>query len=193
MSANNNNNNNNNPSTLRSYVDSAAGTVQNALGSIIGNPGDEAEGKARQQKAQSEYDASHTAAKLPGMTATSNAVAKDHPDRSAGSWNQTVGAAKEFVGGLVGNEGLKQSGRQQNVSGQEQEARGQISDFTSGLGDRASGAVGSAVAGLTGDRQKQAEYQNRHDVGKTQQRGAELDIQKQAEARSQKEAEARRQ
>ena len=46
-----------------------------------------------------------------------------------------------------------------------------------------SGAVGSAVAGLTGDRTKQTEYQDRHDAGKTQQRGAELDMQKQAEAR----------
>ncbi|KAK4241649.1 putative cruciform dna recognition protein [Achaetomium macrosporum] len=185
MSANNNNNNNNNnnPSTLKSYVDSATGAVQNALGNIVGTPGDQAEGKAKQQRAQAEYDASHTAAKLPGMTVSSEGVAKDHPDRSAGSWNQTAGAAKEFVGGLVGNESLKQSGREQNLSGQEQEARGQVKDYTSGVGDRVSGAVGSAVAGLTGDRAKQAEYQNKHDAGKTQQRGAELDIQKQAEAR----------
>lgn len=83
------------------------------------------------------------------------------------------------------SQSLKQTGREQNVSGQQQEARGQINDYTSGLGDRVSGAVGSAVAGLTGDRSKQTEYQNRHDVGKTQQRGAELDIQKEAEARRQ--------
>jgi phytoene/squalene synthetase len=78
---------------------------------------------------------------------------------------------------------LKQSGREQNLSGQEQEARGQLNDYTSGAGDRVAGAVGSAVAGLIGDRAKQAEYQDRHDAGKTQQRGAEHDIQKQAEAR----------
>lgn len=78
---------------------------------------------------------------------------------------------------------MKQAGREQNRSGQEQEARGQLNDYTSGFGDRVSGAVGSAVAGLTGDRTKQAEYQNKHDAGKTQQRGAEYDIQKQAEAR----------
>jgi hypothetical protein len=51
------------------------------------------------------------------------------------------------------------------------------------VGDRVSGAVGGAVAGLTGDRVKQDEYQAQHDSGKTQQRGAEIDIQKQAEAR----------
>ena len=79
---------------------------------------------------------------------------------------------------------LKQTGREQNLKGQEQEAKGQISDFTSGVGDRATGAVGTALAGLTGDRVKQAEYQDKHDAGKTQQRGAEHDIQKQAEAGS---------
>ena len=78
---------------------------------------------------------------------------------------------------------LKQSGREQNLSGQEQEARGQVKDYTSGLGDRVSGAVGSAAAGLSGDRVKQSEYQDKHDLGKTQQRGVEHDLQKQAEAR----------
>jgi hypothetical protein len=42
--------------------------------------------------------------------------------------------------------------------------------------------LGNAVAGVTGDRSKQAEYQRQHDIGKTQQRGAEHDIQKQADA-----------
>ncbi|GAB1313866.1 hypothetical protein MFIFM68171_04076 [Madurella fahalii] len=177
-------NNSNNASTLKSYVDSAAGATQNFVGNIIGSRGDEVEGKAKQDKARAEYDASHATVKLPGMSASSSgAVAKDDPDRTTGSWNQTAGAAKEFVGGLVGNESLKQSGREQNLSGQEQEARGQLSDYASGAGNRVTGALGTAVAGLTGDRAKQAEYQDRHDTGKTQQRGAEYDIQKQAESR----------
>jgi uncharacterized protein YjbJ (UPF0337 family) len=96
--------NNNNTSTLKSYVDSATGAVQNVLGNIVGSTGDEVEGKTKQQKAQAEYDASHTAAKLPGMTVSSEGVAKDHPDRTTGSWNQTAGSAKEFVGGVIGNE-----------------------------------------------------------------------------------------
>ena len=50
------------------------------------------------------------------------------------------------------------------------------------MGDRVSGAVGGAVAGLTGDHTKQDAYQAQHDSGKTQQRGAEIDIRKQAEA-----------
>lgn len=56
---------------------------------------------------------------------------------------------------------------------------GQLNDFGSGITNRVSGAVGGAVAGITGDRAKAAEAQEKHDVGKTQQRGAEHDIQKQ--------------
>lgn len=53
------------------------------------------------------------------------------------------------------------------------------------MGDRVSGTAGSALAGLTGDRAKQAEYQERHDAGKTQQRGVELEMQKEMQARQQ--------
>jgi hypothetical protein len=44
--------------------------------------------------------------------------------------------------------------------------------------NRVKGTVGGAVAGLTGNREAQEEYQNKHDVGKTQQRGVEVDLQK---------------
>lgn len=44
--------------------------------------------------------------------------------------------------------------------------------------------MGSAAAGLTGDRAKQTAYQDQHDAGKTQQRGVELEMQKEAEARA---------
>ncbi|KAK0635168.1 hypothetical protein B0T17DRAFT_481973 [Bombardia bombarda] len=175
---------NNNTSTLQSYVDSATGAVQDVVGAVFGSTGDQAEGKAKQQKADAEYEASHATAKLPGFTASSSgAITKDDPNRAAGSWNQTAGSAKEFVGGVVGSENLKQSGREQNLAGQEQEARGQVTDYASGVADRVAGTVGGAFAGVTGDRVKQAEYQSQHDTGKTQQRGAEHDIVKQAEAR----------
>lgn len=105
----------NNTSTLKSYVDSATGAVQNAVGNLIGSTGDQAEGQTKQRKADAEYDASHATAKLPGMTASASGVGKDHPDRAAGSWNQTAGSAKEFVGGVIGSESLKQQGRQQNL------------------------------------------------------------------------------
>jgi len=176
-------NNNNQPSTLQSYIDSATGAVQGAVGSILGSGSDQNEGQAKQKKAEAEYDASHATAKLPGYSASSSgAVTKDDHDRTAGSWNQTVGSAKEFGGGLIGSESLKQSGRDQNLSGQQQEARGQVNDLASGFADRVTGTVGGALAGLTGDRQTQAEYEKRHDTGKTQQRGVEHDLQKKADA-----------
>lgn len=46
--------------------------------------------------------------------------------------------------------------------------------------NRVGGAVGGAVAGVTGDRDAQVAAQDRHDIGKTQQRGAESDMQKQS-------------
>lgn len=200
-------NNDTSASTLKSYVDSAVGAAQNALGSLTGSSGDQTQGEAKQDKAQAEYDASHATLKGPGFTATASGVKKDDPDRSAGSWNQTIGSAKESLGGLIGNEvrhpplfpqmpavtrrqvanktvvqSLKQAGREQNLQGQQQEAKGQLNDWGSGVADRVTGAVGGAVSGLTGNQGAQDEYQKQHDSGKTQQRGAEHDIQKQAEA-----------
>jgi uncharacterized protein YjbJ (UPF0337 family) len=64
----------------------------------------QAEGKAKQDKAEAEHDASQATVKLPGATATASGVAKDHPDRTAGSFNQTAGSAKELVGGVIGSE-----------------------------------------------------------------------------------------
>lgn len=192
----------NQPSTLKSYVDSATGTAQGALGSLTGNSGDQAKGELREDQAKTEYEASHATAKIPGAAISgSGAAVRDNSDRNQGSWNQTLGSTKEAIGGLVGNEvhptsfieaykmeantrsqSLKQSGRQQNLEGQQQEAKGQLSDFGSGLAGRAQGAVGSTFSGITGDQAGQAHYEQMRAEGKTQQRGAEYDIQKQAEA-----------
>lgn len=54
---------------------------------------------------------------------------------------------------------MKQAGRQQNLEGQQQEAQGQINDYVGGIGDRVAGSVGGAVAGLTGNKAAQTEYQ----------------------------------
>ena len=81
---------------------------------------------------------------------------------------------------------MKQAGREQNLAGQGQEARGQLSDLGKGIGDRAQGALGGAMAGLTGDRAAQEMYAAQHDEGKTRQRGVELDLDKQAQAQAKK-------
>ncbi|KAI9665035.1 MAG: hypothetical protein M1821_006483 [Bathelium mastoideum] len=170
-------------STLQSYVDSATSAVQSAIGSITGNAADKDKAEQTKSKAQAENDLSHTAAKVgPATVSSSGAVTTDNPDRTQGSWNQTVGSGKEMLGNLVGAEGLKQQGIDQNRAGKEQEAQGQLSDLGSGVTDRAKGAVGGALAGFTGDREEQEKRQAQHDAGKTQQRGVEADLQKQADA-----------
>lgn len=93
-----------NTSTLQAAVDSVTGAAQSIIGSITGSTADQAQGDAKQDKAQAEHDASHAAVKVPGATISTSGVAKDNSDRSAGSWNQTVGSAKEAMGGLVGSE-----------------------------------------------------------------------------------------
>lgn len=86
-------------------MDSATGTVQSAIGSLTGNTSDRTAGEAKKTKADAENDASHATMKLPGVSASSSgAVTKDDPNRQEGSWNQTIGSGKEFVGGLVGSE-----------------------------------------------------------------------------------------
>ncbi|CAK7271649.1 hypothetical protein SEPCBS119000_004714 [Sporothrix epigloea] len=179
-------NNNDQPSTAQSYIDSAVGTVQSALGSLTGDTSKQATGDLKKDSAATEYDASHSTIKVPGFSASSSgAVTKDDSDRTSGSWNQTVGSTKEAVGGLLGSESLKAAGREQNQSGREQEARGQVNDFVTGASDRVKGVVGGGIANLAGNPQAEADYQQQHDIGKTQQRGAEFDIQKQAEAQRQ--------
>ncbi|KAI9784602.1 MAG: hypothetical protein M1839_001824 [Geoglossum umbratile] len=171
----------NQPSTLKSYVDSAAGAVQSAIGAVTGRPADQNEAERTKARASAENADSHDVAKVgPFAASSSGAAAVDDRDRREGSWNQTVGSAKEAVGGLVGSQSLKQQGARQNEEGKKQEAQGQLSDYGSGIADRARGAVGNAASALAGDRDEQARYQEMHDRGKTQQRSAELDIQKQA-------------
>ncbi|RDW81977.1 hypothetical protein BP6252_03089 [Coleophoma cylindrospora] len=167
-------------STLQSYIDSATGTVQSALGALTGSTADQNAGETKKDKASLEHDVSHAGTSIAGHSISSTgAVTKNDPNRTEGSWNQTVGSAKEAVGGLIGSEDLKRAGAQQNAEGKGQEAQGQLSDFGSGIANRVTGAVGGAVAGVTGDREAQLKAQEQHDVGKTQQRGAEADIQKQ--------------
>ncbi|CAE7033623.1 hypothetical protein CFE70_004843 [Pyrenophora teres f. teres 0-1] len=170
-------------STPQSYLDQAKGAVQSALGSLTGSTADKAQGENRKETAAAEHDLSHSAAKAGPFSVTpSGGVAKDDPDRSAGSWNQNVGAAKEAIGGFVGAEGLKQEGIQQNKEGKGQEAAGQVNDLGKGVADRVGGTIGGAVAGLTGNAAQKAEADKQHDEGKARQRGVEVDLQKKAEA-----------
>jgi uncharacterized protein YjbJ (UPF0337 family) len=94
-----------NTSTLQSYIDGATGAVQSAIGSLTGNTSQEGQGEAKKDKAQFENEASHATAKIGNFTASSSgAVTQDDPNRTEGSWNQTIGSAKEAVGGFIGSE-----------------------------------------------------------------------------------------
>lgn len=93
------------PSTLQSYVNSASGAVQSAIGSLTGNTGQQAEGEVAKDQAKTEHEQSQAGIKAAGVSVSSDGgVAKDSADRSDGSWNQTIGSAKEAVGGLLGHE-----------------------------------------------------------------------------------------
>ncbi|KAF1821126.1 uncharacterized protein K489DRAFT_382165 [Dissoconium aciculare CBS 342.82] len=171
-----------NTSTLQSYVDSATGAAQSLLGSLTGSQADKVEGDQKQDVAKAKDDVSHAGASVGGYSVSASGVAENHPDRQAGSWNQTIGAGKEFVGGTLGLQGLKTEGQQQNEQGKAQEAAGQLKDYGTGIQERVAGTVGGAIAGLTGDAAEQERRQAQHDHGKTLQRGAEADITTQADA-----------
>ncbi|KAH7043337.1 hypothetical protein B0J12DRAFT_702087 [Macrophomina phaseolina] len=171
-----------NTSTLQSYVDSATSAVQSAIGSVTGNPADKKQADDKKAEAQAKDDLSHASAKAGPFTVSASGVAKDDPNRTEGSWNQTIGSGKETLGNLIGNESLKKEGARQNQEGKGQEAQGQLSDLGQGISDRVGGTVGGAIAGLTGNEKAKAEYEKQHDQGKTAQRGVEADLQKQADA-----------
>ncbi|EXJ77127.1 hypothetical protein A1O3_10285 [Capronia epimyces CBS 606.96] len=174
---------NESPSTLQSAIDTATGYVQSGIAAVTGNTTDQAKADQYKNKGADEADLSHAAAKAGPFTVSSTGVpAKDSSDRTQGQWDQTVGSAKETIGNLIGNENLKHQGREQNAQGQGQEAKGQLNDLGKGVSDRIQGSLGSAVAGLTGDREEQAKYNEIHDEGKTRQRGVEVDLDKQASA-----------
>jgi uncharacterized protein YjbJ (UPF0337 family) len=189
------NDNSGNPtSTLQSAIDTATGYVNQGIAAITGSSGDQVrsrssanlptntvQAKADQYKGkgEAESDLSHAAAKAgPFSVSSTGAVAKDSDDRTQGKWDQTMGSAKETVGNLLGNENLKQQGREQNIQGQGQEAKGQLSDLGQGISDRVQGTLGAGVAGFTGDKDAQAKYNDMHDEGKSRQRGVEVELDK---------------
>jgi uncharacterized protein YjbJ (UPF0337 family) len=165
-------NNKDQTSTLQGYVDQATGAHTHLL---------QVQGENKKDVASAEKDLSHATAKAgPFSVSSSGGVAKDDPDRTAGAWNQNVGAAKEALGGFVGAQGLKQEGQRQNQEGKGQEAAGQMSDLGKGISDRVGGTIGGAVAGITGNAAQKTEAQRQHDEGKARQRGVEADLQKEA-------------
>lgn len=73
-----------------------------------------------------------------------------------------MGSVKEATGNLLGNQQMVNDGRRQNEAGQGQEAKGQLKDLKDGAGGRLEGALGGAVASLTGDRAEQQRQMDKH-------------------------------
>jgi uncharacterized protein YjbJ (UPF0337 family) len=140
----------------------------------------QAKGDLNKEQAEAQHENSHTTAKVGNLTADPNtgAVAKDSSTRTEGSWDQTIGSAKEAIGNAIGNESLRQAGVEQNAAGKEQEAKGQLKDWGEGIQDRAQGHLGAVTSAITGDREEQRKYEDLHDEGKVRQRGAEEDMAK---------------
>ncbi|MCJ1306829.1 hypothetical protein MMC25_000472 [Agyrium rufum] len=171
-----------NSSSFKGYADQVTGAVQSGVASITGSAGDKANAQQSKDKAALEKDLSHSVGKVgPFAVSGSGGVSKDSTDRTEGSYNQTIGSGKEMLGNAIGADGLKKQGIQQNQEGKEQEAKGQLSDLGGGMADRITGTTGSAFAGLTGNRADQQRFAQQHDAGKTAQRSAEADIQRNAQ------------
>ncbi|EPQ67330.1 BgtA-20737 [Blumeria graminis f. sp. tritici] len=165
-------------STLKSYANSTIGTVQSAIGSVMGNATDEASGEKKKEEAKDEYEASQTVAKGGPVTISSDGgISVANSDRTKGSWGQTAGAAKEALGSLMGNKSLQDNGSQQKADGEVQEAQGQLRDLGNGAMDRLQGFMSGTVASVTGNEQAAEEAKVQHDNGKSLQRGVEVDVQ----------------
>ncbi|KAK6339547.1 hypothetical protein TWF718_008950 [Orbilia javanica] len=168
-------------STLSSAFQEVAGAVQRGIGQLTGNTKDIHDGTTRKIDAEKENEISHASAKLGPITTTAEGgVHVDSEDHQQGSWNQTIGSGKQFVGGLIGNESLKAQGRAQYDEGVQQEASGQASDLVGGYADRIGGAIGGM---LTNDKGEQERYKKQHDGGKAAIRSVEKDLQKKVDAK----------
>ncbi|EWC46627.1 hypothetical protein DRE_04114 [Drechslerella stenobrocha 248] len=173
-------NNEEQPSTFGSMIQNAVGTIQSGFGQLVGSNKDVTDGETKKAAAVEQNEQSHTAAKLGPVTATSGGGAHvDNKDRQQGAWDQTIGSGKQFVGGLVGNESLKSSGKTQYNEGVQRETAGQASDLVEGITNRVGGTLGGM---FTTDKGEQEAYRRQHEEGKAAIRSVEADLQKKAEA-----------
>jgi uncharacterized protein YjbJ (UPF0337 family) len=151
MSDNTNTNTTISDSSASSMMNSAAGAVREGVAKVTGNPYDAAAAEHKKRishlknkltwldQAQTEWDASHAAAKIGPATVTTSGAHIDNQDRREGQWKETVGSAKESIGSLVGSKDLQQEGRNQSNEGQAQSAAGQATEWIQGSVDRLRG------------------------------------------------------
>ena len=141
------------------------------------------------QNNNSYIDSAASSARSAIDTLTGNQQAGNHPDDKenlpSGTYNQTVGSAKQSVGAAIGNENLRRDGASQTARGEEEEARKQVHEWGNSVGDRVKGKVGEFVSGpgFGGDEEQRLKeekermkYKDLHDQGKMRQKGVEAEI-----------------
>lgn len=122
---------------------------------FTGNPADKREAEARHNHATAEHELSKAGASVGPLNISASGVTVDNEDRTQGKKDQTIGSGKEFVGNLFGNDSLTREGKQQNASGEGQEAFGQVKNYVGGAADRVTGTIGAAAANLVGNKDAQ--------------------------------------
>ncbi|KAL1894986.1 hypothetical protein Cpir12675_003445 [Ceratocystis pirilliformis] len=249
-------------STMKSMMESAAGTIQQGIGSLTGNEETKAKGAAKKTAAQNEKTASqyandaaqqqrHAAERGSGYNPSQSGMHSSDPANSNlgnPQWKEGRGAdaGMDTAGGLGGTAGKIRHMHDQGVAGQntygqqgmagqgmasqsmagestlgqthpsstqqfqaqqgrqfqegeyhQQQEPGSYShkqdqkssnasrkDAAYGASQRVEGAVGSAAAGLRGNRQEQERYNQMHEAGKTKQRAVEADRQTRSQAKA---------
>ncbi|RPA85603.1 hypothetical protein BJ508DRAFT_411987 [Ascobolus immersus RN42] len=180
MSSTNNDNSSTQPqpSTLKSYIDSGVAAAQSAISSLTGNTADTRAASDKQDQAQAEREVSKAGANVGPINMSASGVTLSNQDRREGGAKEITGSMKESVGHLIGSDEMVYNGRRENQEGQGQKAAGQVKDYAEGVADRVGGTIGSAAAGLVGNKEKEREYSQMHDTGKTNVRGVEAEVNK---------------
>lgn len=136
---------------------------------------DQQAGINQREQASVKHDASQAGTSVGGVSISGSGVAANDERRAQGQADQTTAHLKQAVGGIFSDD-LKRQGEREQADAEATQASGQASDLTTGVLDRAAGAVKQAVAadGTTAHAAAKAQ----HDQGKTLQRGVEAEVKK---------------
>ncbi|KAL2008200.1 hypothetical protein VTN00DRAFT_8182 [Thermoascus crustaceus] len=138
-------------STIKSYIDQAAGAAQNLVNSVTES--------------------------VIG-SGSNNSSSSDKDSTNNPKYDQTVGSLKEATGNLTGNPSLRRAGEEQNAAGKAHEAEAQLKDWGQGVSDRVQGHLGAVGAAVAGDREEEDRWRAVHDEGKRRQEGVERDVER---------------
>ncbi|KAJ1929476.1 hypothetical protein IWQ60_001157 [Tieghemiomyces parasiticus] len=146
--------------SVASTVKSAAGTVMEQVGSLVGNESLTTQGIETKTQANAEYEAAQ--AKARSQTAELETEAKrtadklQNPSQFNGNLQATTGAVKETIGHAVGNANLAQAGSQQRAEGNAEYQAARAQAVAEGVVEKTSGVVRETAGKLTGNEVREA-------------------------------------